>query len=113
MADEPQIPMDEQDDTLPKSERVFRIIVILGAAIIAIILITFGLYVAITVLGPQVDILETEILDLNATATAGCEVFLEEFPGTPCPEYDSIIISATATAACADYQEDFPGTPCP
>lgn len=55
----------------------------------------------------------TEILNLEATATAACSLFIVQFPGTPCPAVAIPGIEATATAACAQFLSQFPGTPCP
>lgn len=49
----------------------------------------------------------------RATATAACELYQSQFPGTPCPDHPVPGIEQTATAACDAFQDEFPGTPCP
>ncbi len=55
----------------------------------------------------------TPTSDQAATATAACQQFNSQFPGTPCPPVLSPEQAATATAVCQQFNSQFPSTPCP
>ena len=101
-----------------KETPLIRIAIIL-LMIFIFIAIVFGIYQGIKILRardaePTATPTAAEVTpDLQATATAGCTLFMQRFPGTPCPEVEHPSIIATATAACLQFRTQFPGTPCP
>jgi hypothetical protein len=122
-----------------QSDKVFRRLVLVGAGLAFIVLIVIGAYLGYeklwsststatvaaegeAVSSPvQAGVGTAEPLSgtmpaqqqVQATATAACETFQQQFPGTPCPPIDQFFLGATATAACSDFHSLFPGTPCP
>lgn len=79
---------NKQRNTPPKEERLFRLVVILLVILALCVLITLGMYTGTKILrSPSIFAGSggTAVPPLDATATAGCELFMQQFPGTPCP----------------------------
>ena len=96
------------------SERAVRIIVVLVfiGGVLSLIALAAYAWIEYGDFEPRSteDVRETGIF---ATATAACDEFQSQFPGTPCPQILKADLVATATAACAEFLSQFPGTPCP
>ena len=79
---------NKQKDVPPKEERLFRWVVILLVGLTLCVLIALGVYLGTNIfqfpsLFPGRS--GTGLPPSDATATAGCELFMQQFPGTPCP----------------------------
>jgi len=116
--------MQNQRDHGSKSDaaedKLFRRLVIILLILIIFIAVAFGIYQGLKILRtPDGEATTTPppgaglSPDLQATATAGCAIFMQQFPGTPCPDQQTQSLLATATAACLQFNSQFPGTPCP
>ena len=110
---------DQESKPDPSEEKLFRRLVIILLISFIFIAVAFGIYQGLKILRtPDGESTTTPTgggvsPNLQATATAGCAIFMQQFPGTPCPEPESQSILATATAACLQFTTQFPGTPCP
>jgi len=110
---------DQESMPDPSEEKLFRRLVIILLILFVFIAVTFGIYQGFKILrtadgeSTTTPIVGELSPNLQATATAGCAIFMQQFPGTLCPEQESLGILATATAACLQFTTQFPGTPCP
>jgi hypothetical protein len=112
---------DQMKKTGSSDKKPLQRWVILMLSIAFLIIIIFVAFVGVKLLGfPKVEATSTTTPEvgelppnLQATATAGCAIFMQQFPGTPCPEVELLNIVGTATAACRIFNSQFPGTPCP
>ena len=112
---------DHERKTQAPEKKTLQRWVILMFSIAILIIIIFVAFVGFRLLGSQkIMVTATSTLaigelpaNLQATATAGCAMFMQQFPGTPCPDVDPYSVIETATAACRIFNSQFPGTPCP
>jgi hypothetical protein len=85
---------DQMSTPDPSEDKPLRRIVLILLLVFVFVAIVFGIYQGIRILrtpdgepstAPTIDVSSP---DFQATATAACEKFIQQFPGTPCPEQE-------------------------
>lgn len=89
-----QNPRDQRSSPDPSENKMLRRMIFIFLIVFVFIAIAFGIYQGINILRtPEAGSTESPTGEglspnLQATATAGCENFMQQFPGTPCPEQE-------------------------